>query len=132
MNAQQHTYLEELMVKRRATSDRHERKSISKSISRQVRKRRRDAQTSKIQKIISDFKGFKQIAEIKGGCKKHGIPEMRGKDGKIHRDRQAIADVFSDFYAELYATKQAARLDAGSLPPPPDRSHISGWLVAAA
>ena len=104
--SQQAAYLDELIAKRRATEDRNARKLLSHEISRQVRKVRREAQTAKIRRIMTEFKGFKQIAEIKGGGRRHGIAEMRDKDGHLQSNRQDIADIFAEFYGELYATKQ--------------------------
>ena len=64
--------------------------------------------TTKINKIISDFKGFKHIPQIKARGKKGMITHMRDKSGNPQQDRQTIPDVFADFYEELYQSRFAS------------------------
>ena len=67
---------------------------------------RRIEQTAKIEQILAKFKDLKQISGIKNHKHKEMIPAMRTANGNTETGRQSIADVFADFYAELYATRK--------------------------
>ena len=56
-----------------------------------------------IGRILSQFKGLKFIACIRKNEKRQFIASMRGKNGILRTDRYEIANVFVDFYEELYA-----------------------------
>ena len=56
----------------------------------------------KIQRILKDFRGLKEISAIRGKGGKHMIETLARSDGEIVSDRQAVADVFASFYETLY------------------------------
>ena len=80
----------------------------SKEIQKEIRAVGRARVTAKIDKILTEFRGLKQIAEIKKNGMKQGIGKMKMKSGKHTTDFQEIANVFATFYEELYAKKDAA------------------------
>ena len=53
------------------------------------------------------FKGIKEIAGIKKNCKHDFIGTVKNSQGELQSDRQGIADVFADFYSDLYACRGA-------------------------
>ena len=58
---------------------------------------------TRIDKILRDFRGLKDIAGIKAPRRKKGIDEMTDSEGNTVADKQGIADVFADFYEKLYS-----------------------------
>ena len=54
-------------------------------------------------KILADFRGFKYIQCIKNISKNNLIAAMRGKDGNIVISRLDTANMFADFYDQLFA-----------------------------
>ena len=96
-----------LLAERKSMQGRtsEERKKLSKEIQRQIRKDTRLKQREQISRIISDFVGFKRISNIKNNEKKEALPKMVDKCGVPHDSRQEIADVFAEFYADLFAAR---------------------------
>jgi len=98
-----------------------EKTEISKQIQKIVRKIRRDKQHEKISETLAQFKDLKRIPTIKTVQKKKLIVQMRDKNGQLQTDRKTIADIFADFYEELYAlqdrTETAEPVQGAQVPP---------------
>ena len=75
---------------------------ISKEINKVVRAMSRHRQKKKIDKILREFRGLKYIKSIKSNHKKHVIAAMRTSEGEVVMSRAEIANVFADFYEQLY------------------------------
>jgi exonuclease III len=82
-----------------------ERTQLSKAIQRAIRKARRKQTTSAIDRILKNFRGIKHIKDIKSLSRKKFITHMTNTSGAAVADRQEIANVFADFYEDLYASK---------------------------
>ena len=129
--------LEELLQRRRDlwSEQRAERAQISYLIKKELRTMRRKRQQCEIGKILDDFKGLKRISAIKSVTKKRYITGMIDKEDCLQTDRRTIADVFADFYSELYTSTTSALLSA-ELPdereemvPPFDQSELQKALL---
>jgi hypothetical protein len=72
------------------------------------------AAEAKIEGILSNFKGLRSISEIKTMKKRTLVTHMVDKEGHVHTDRASIADIFADFYEELYASKYSDEVGAAS------------------
>ncbi|CAK0876937.1 unnamed protein product [Prorocentrum cordatum] len=76
----------------------------SKEIQKRIRARRVNAKLGKAERILEEFRGIRQLKEMAGNRSKCHITEMKDKDGHLHNDRTSIAEVFAQFYEDLYAT----------------------------
>ena len=76
---------------------------LSKEIKREIGRIHRQAARKKVGQILEKFTGLKQIAGVKSRRRRTYITDVQDNDGKVHTDRQTIADVFADFYASLYS-----------------------------
>ena len=92
----------------RAHNRKLEATQISKEINKIIRSMSRQRQKVKINKILKDFRGLKYIKSVKSNGKKHQIAAMRDKTGKVVTSRTDIANVFADFYEQLYAADVGA------------------------
>eukprot|EP00973_Karenia_brevis_P025527 3522676-Karenia_brevis.AAC.1 len=72
-----------------------ERKTISKEIQKEMKAIKRLERRTKIDNIIRQFQGLKQISGIKSRRDKTLITSMTTKDGDTATDRQSIADIFA-------------------------------------
>jgi len=79
---------------------------LSKQIQRQIKRLQRRKQDKKIRTILDSFSGLKDIAGIRGGGKRKQTNAMRKKDGTEVQGKKQMADVFADFYEDLYATRR--------------------------
>jgi hypothetical protein len=84
---------------------RDDRVKLSKQIQREIRKTMRSKKTNQIQERLQQFTGLRQLGNIRANGKKRIIASVIDKHGMHQSDRQAIANVFADFYADLYAHK---------------------------
>jgi len=98
--------LQSLLETRRLLPNRHsaERGRISKQIQKEVRATKRLERRAKIDAILQEFKNIKNISRIKERKKKDVIISMVDSNGSIEYNRQSIADVFAQFYEDLYST----------------------------
>ena len=98
-----------------------EKTEISKLIQKRIRTVERDMQHQKVAQRLSEFRGLKHIPRIKTVKKRKLIVQMVDKDGKCQTDRKTIADIFADFYEQLYSSAEQPRSDitgeVSSLPP---------------
>jgi len=84
-----------------------ERTAISKKIQKLFRKQLRNRRRAKITKVLDDFKGLKQIKDIRNNCKKVRTNCMLDSGGNEVSDPAEIADVFAAFYSKLYESRQS-------------------------
>ena len=97
--------LQGLISERRLARQRGQRediKAVSKSIQREVRAVARARSAARIGKIMEEFKGLKFVAGIKNKNKKNIMTSMIDKEGNTCTDRVEIANVFAEFYEDLY------------------------------
>ena len=98
-----------------------EKTEISKLIQKRIRTVERDMQHQKVAQRLSEFRGLKHIPRIKTVKKRKLIVQMVDKDGKCQTDRKTIADIFAEFYEQLYSSADQPRSDitgeVSSLPP---------------
>ena len=115
------SYLQQLARERRelktnALLDQHSRaeetKRICKLIQKHVRKKVRAAKFDNIENILTTFRNLKDIAGIKSRKSPQKIEYMVDAGGRRIEDRTAIANVFAQFYGELY-TSRATPNEAG-------------------
>ena len=96
-----------IATRREARQQTAERAKVSKDISKELRRLQREKEKSKVEKILSEFRGLSQISGIKTGNKRHLMADIADANGGLHNDRQTIANIFGAFYADLYESKQA-------------------------
>ena len=102
---EQRRKLHELIEQRkcaRLAGERIHARETSKHIQREIRAIARTRKKTRIGAILEEFRGLREIANIRGDKKKNKIGSMRNENGEVMTDRQAIADVFGTFYEELY------------------------------
>ena len=98
--------LEERRVLRRRGCKGKEISDLSKQIQRKIKRRQKKKQDTKIVTILDSFCGLKEIAGIRGGGKRMQMTAMKNKYGEEVQGKQQMADVFADFYEDLYASKR--------------------------
>ena len=79
---------------------------ISKEIMKRIKWKRREQAEAKIQAVLDKFTGLHAISGIKSRRRKLLNAEMSDGAGNKVNTRKGIADIFADFYEELYKTKQ--------------------------
>ena len=99
-------HLKTLMEKRRQLpAECGERKEVSKEIQREIRKERRARQHEKIAATLAKFEGLKDIGSVKTVRKRTLIVKMVDSDGRTQSNRNSIANIFADFYEQLYSAR---------------------------
>ena len=61
---------------------------------------------AKISSILQQFSGLKHISQVKTKRRKSLMYGMKGNDEELVTDRQGIANIFADFYSQLYQSRQ--------------------------
>ena len=84
------------------------RKEICKQIQKLTRKRARMRKTAAIQKILSEFRGLKEIAGIGQRTNKPCIASLQDCAGNLKSDAADIAEIFASFYECLYKSQRQA------------------------
>ena len=84
---------------------------LEKQIQREIRALARARMRTRIGKILTQFTGLKFITGIRNNQKRHLIGSMLDKDGTLQTGRQETADVFADFYEQLFSEATAAEND---------------------
>ena len=79
--------------------------AIGKVIQKKNRAITRTIKQTKIDRLLSEFKGLKVTAGLCNDHKAHVIGEMRDIAGTLHSDPQGIANALAGFYKGLYASK---------------------------
>ena len=77
-------------------------KTKCKQIQREARAIDRARKSAKIGRILDEYKNIKEIAAIRRNGKTDHIGSIQAADGSIKRERKDIADVFADFFEDLY------------------------------
>ena len=90
-----------------------ERKQLRKSISKQIQKEIRRAlgrrRQDKIEQILLEFRGLKDIAFCTTAKRRAHIVEMEDERGHKHSDQAGIAEVFASFYEKLYTGQKTVK-----------------------
>ena len=85
-----------------------EKTEISKLIQKRIRRVKREIQHEKVAQTLREFRDLKRIPRIKTVKKRNFIVQMVDRDGNHQTDRKTIADIFAQFYEELYSSAQQA------------------------
>ena len=102
---QDELHLESLIEKRRLLPHASpQRTDVSKEIRKQVRKLTAKERRSHISDMLDKFADLKNIHRIKTRKKRQLMISAMDRNGVETTDRQSIADIFADFYRELYAS----------------------------
>ena len=72
---------------------------------------------------------MKSLGSIRTNHKKSNLAIVRDPDGKLDIARQGIADIFVDFYEELYATRSAETFEREDSPGGQQVPEINAWEV---
>ena len=103
---QQYLVLQSLLHQRRSSTTRgEERTRLSKLIQKEIKAIKNLQRRSQISMILDKFRGLREISSLKSRKKKTLIASITDKNGGECTDRQGIADVFADFYADLYGSR---------------------------
>ena len=81
---------------------------ISKLIQKEIRIIKREDRREQINTILSKYQNLKSISGIKSRKDKQLIASMTKADGTFETNRQNIADIFADFYEQLYARQKTS------------------------
>ena len=91
-----------LQQRRQLPNNSPQRKQISWAITKQLQLLKRADQEARIDKLIQEGQGLKHISGAKSDRHRTMITSMTTSSGDTVTKRQSIADVFADFYADLY------------------------------
>ena len=104
----------DLIKKRKETRRLNDKKSeveASKQLRKEMRAIMHASGVEKIRRILSEFRGLRNIADIRANGKKCLLTSVLDLEGKLHTSRQGIVDAFAAFYELLYSDSM---LDAGA------------------
>ena len=71
---------------------------ICMELQKSQRQRSKQTQDQKVNAILHDFRGLKDIARIKNTSRNKYIPCIMDKAGQLQTDRACIVEVFAAFY----------------------------------
>ena len=99
------------LIQERKMTEKHEKKERIREISKKIKKKcirekERTTRQEKIQKILEEPKGTKNISNIKSAKKRIFIPKIKNKKGETINTRKGIAKVFAEFYENLYKDEE--------------------------
>ena len=100
----------ESMISKRRNIPNHctkERSDASKAIQKELKAIKKAKHRAKIESILNEFRDLRSIADIKTRQKRKHMTSMLNSEGKECFERQGIADIFADFYEELYRSKRS-------------------------
>ena len=107
-------------ARRPMPSDSAERTNLSKEIQKRIRCLKREKRHRQITATLEAFKGLKRIPDIKSQVRKRYISQMKDKDGVLRTERTSIANIFADFYEQLYSstseTQQSEETESALVP----------------
>ena len=86
----------------RRQGNKEEVKRYSKFIQKEIKAIAKATKTSKVARLLEEFKDIGQIKDIKKKGKKECINAIVNKEGKEASDVNDIAEAFADFYEALY------------------------------
>ena len=110
--------VETLIDKRREIKDfpeltakerRQMRNSISKQIQKEIKRVLGRRRQDKIEQILLEFRGLKDIALCTTAKRRAHIVEMEDEHGHKHSDQDGIAEVFASFYEKLYTGRKTVK-----------------------
>ena len=110
--------VETLIEKRREIKDLPEltaaerrlmRNSISKQIQKEIKRVLGRRRQDKIEQILLEFRGLKDIALCTTAKRRANIVEMEDEHGHKHSDQDGIAEVFASFYEKLYTGRKIVK-----------------------
>ena len=78
-------------------------KEASEEIRKCITNKERSKRQEKIQRILDEFRGIKNISCKTSAKKRMLIPKVKNDKGDAITSREGIAKVFGDFYSKLYA-----------------------------
>jgi hypothetical protein len=78
---------------------------LGKRIQKHIRKRQVQLRTEKIVRVLAEFRDLKQLASLAGPKANTAIVEVTDSSGKPCRSKSEIAEVFAQFYEELYRSR---------------------------
>ena len=94
------------LIQERKTIVKHEKdriREISKKIKKCIRDHKRMKRQEKIQKILEEVKGTRNISQYQISEEgESSSPNIKNKEGETVKTRQGIANVFAKFYEDLY------------------------------
>ena len=74
----------------------------SKSIKKEIRAVVKARKSSRISKVLDEFKDLQRIASIRGSGKRHYMSSVMDSSGSEKTDKDDIAEVFAAFFESLY------------------------------
>lgn len=111
--------LQSLFEERRRldNKDRAGRAQISKVIRKEIKVEKSKRCAEQIETILHKFANFRSISGIKSRRKRLHIAQMEDAGGNTVTSKQDIADVFADFYADLYNSTHDPDMEKSKLEP---------------
>ena len=97
------------LIQERKTTAKHEKeriREISQKIKKCIRDNKRRTRQGKIQKILEELNGTRNISSIKSVKKRILIPKVKNKEGETIKTRQGIANVFAKFHEDMYESEK--------------------------
>ena len=97
--------LHELIDQRRAVRTagaKEEVRIASKYIENEIVAITRTKKSSRVRKVLEEFKDFQRIAEIRSNGKRSCISSIIDRSGTVRTTRTEIPEVFADFFESLY------------------------------
>ena len=82
-----------------------DRTRLSKCIQKEIRRMKRERRRQQIAETLENFRRLKRIPRIKTRERKKFIHQMTDKNGDTQSERKRIADIFAEFYEELYSAQ---------------------------
>ena len=70
--------------------DKEQLKEVSKEIKKCIRDKKRTKRQEKIQRILAEFKGVKNISSIESAKKRTLIPKTKNEEGEVITSRNGI------------------------------------------
>eukprot|EP00973_Karenia_brevis_P036413 5021443-Karenia_brevis.AAC.1 len=84
------------------------RAELSKQIQKQIRKDLRNRKRCLVSETVERFSDLKTIGNIRKLGRRANLASVYDTDGSLQTSRQAVADVFANFYEELYRSREEA------------------------
>ena len=97
-----------------STEDPQRRATICKKIKRLIRTKLVQKKEEKIERILVDFRGLREISEMSQPGRRQGIACIQDSSGVEHCDQDGIVEAFAAFYEHLYACHAGSTLREGA------------------
>ena len=101
MRARVHELIERRKTARKAGAN-TEVKDASKLLRKELRAVARARKSARVTQVLQEFKDLQRISDIRGNGKRACIVSIIDKNGMEKTDEEDIADVFADFFEDLY------------------------------